>query len=24
VEEPVIYHDEGVEHGSYRLRLFER
>jgi outer membrane protein assembly factor BamB len=22
VEEPVVYHDEGVEHGSYRLRLF--
>ncbi|WP_254822269.1 PQQ-binding-like beta-propeller repeat protein [Haloglomus halophilum] len=24
VEEPVIYHDEGVEHGAYRLWLFER
>jgi outer membrane protein assembly factor BamB len=22
VEEPVVYHDEGVEHGAYRLRLF--
>jgi outer membrane protein assembly factor BamB len=22
IEEPVVYHDEGVEHGSYRLRLF--
>jgi outer membrane protein assembly factor BamB len=22
VEEPVVYHDEGVEHGGYRLRLF--
>jgi outer membrane protein assembly factor BamB len=23
VEESVVYHDEGVEHGAYRLRLFE-
>jgi outer membrane protein assembly factor BamB len=23
VEEPVVYHDEGVEHGAYRLHLFE-
>ncbi|MFB6206385.1 MAG: transcriptional regulator [Haloglomus sp.] len=23
VEEPVVYHDEGVEHGAYRLRLFD-
>jgi outer membrane protein assembly factor BamB len=24
VEEPVVYHDEGVEHGAYRLHLFDR
>jgi outer membrane protein assembly factor BamB len=23
VEEPVVYHDEGVEHGDYRLHQFE-
>ncbi len=24
VEEPVVYHDEGVEHGEYRLHVFDR
>jgi outer membrane protein assembly factor BamB len=24
VEEPVVYHDEGVEHGSYRLHALDR
>jgi hypothetical protein len=23
VEEPVVYHDEGIEHGAYRLHQFD-